>query len=368
MLAESISQHGGNLYEAVRNGGGKFSDFLDFSANINPLGLSPQVRAALLETMDAVVCYPDPDAVALKQSISDCYQMPVDSIEAGNGAVELIYLLCRALSPSRVILPSPTFGEYEAAAQAAGIPVERVLLPEKDNFVPSIEKLSRELQSGDLLFFCNPNNPTGAILGCQQLEPLIARASEIGAHIVLDESFIDFRPLEAAETCRGLIAEYSGLSILHSLTKFLAIPGLRLGFLLGRSELIRRIRTLRDPWNVNVMAQAAGVAGLSDAEYRRSTVELIQQENKKLFAGLNRIAGFRAMPPAVNFVLLDMGGAGWDAVRLQKLLWPQKLLIRNCANFVGLSAKYIRVAVKSPQDNQRLISIINKIVCGEDEA
>ena len=366
MLDESISGHGGNLYAAARGHGGSFADFVDFSANINPLGLSPRVRAALLETMDSVVCYPDPDAVALKQAISACYRLPVECIEAGNGAVELIYLLCRALAPSRVLLPAPTFGEYEAGARAAGLPVEKLLLPEQENFRLAGEKLSQQLQPKDLMFLCNPNNPTGTIFDSSQLEPLIARAAEIGAHIVVDESFIDFRPVAAAESCRGLIARYPGLTVLHSLTKFLAVPGLRLGFLIGQEDLVRRIRTLRDPWNVNVMAQAAGVAGLADAEYRQATLDLIQQEKQQVFAGLQGIVGFRALPPAVNFVLVDIGGAGWDAARLQAALWPHKLLIRNCANFTGLSAKYMRVAVKGPQANQRLISIIKKIVCGED--
>jgi threonine-phosphate decarboxylase len=316
--------------------------------------------------MDSVVYYPDPDAVALKQSISDGYLMPRENIEVGNGAVELIYLLCRALAPVRVLLPSPTFGEYEAAALAAGLPVKKILLPEQENFRLSIETYSQQLQPGDLLFFCNPNNPTGGIFDSRHMEPLIARASEVGAHIVVDESFIDFRPVAAEESCRHLIARYPGLTVLHSLTKFLAVPGLRLGFLFGREGLVRRIKSLRDPWNVNVMAQAAGVAGLADVEYRQATVNLIQQEKERIFTGLQGIPGFRPYPPAVNFVLADVGGAGWDAARLQEALWPHKLLIRNCANFTGLSARYMRVAVKNPQDNQRLLSIINKIVCGED--
>ena len=135
MENELIRYHGGNIHAAARDSGLAATDFLDFSANINPLGLSLQVRAALLATMDLVVAYPDPDAVALKQSIADTYKVPGECIETGNGAVELIYLLCRALSPRRVLLPAPTFGEYEAAASAAGLPIVRLPLPADDGFI-----------------------------------------------------------------------------------------------------------------------------------------------------------------------------------------------------------------------------------------
>ena len=154
--------------------------------------------------------------------------------------------------------------------------------------------------------------------------------------------------------------------MLHSLTKFLAVPGLRLGFMLGRPELVQRMKLLRDPWNVNVMAQAAGVAGLADREYRQASVALITLEKEKMRVGLQAIPGIRAFPPAANFVLAELGETGWDAARLQEALGPHRILIRNCANFVGLSDTYMRVAVKGPEENQRFLRILNMIICGVD--
>lgn len=368
MSADLIRYHGGNIYAAARDSGFAAADFLDFSANINPLGLSPQVRAALLASMDSVVCYPDPDAVALKTAIADAYQVPGECIETGNGAVELIYLLCRALSPRQVLLPAPTFGEYEGATRAAGLPVSKIALSAEANFVPDIAALSAALQPDDLLFFCNPNNPTGVIMTREQLEPLIAQATAIGAHVVVDESFIDFRPAERAESCRGLVGRYHGVTVLHSLTKFLAVPGLRLGFLLGQPKLVQQLGKMRDPWNVNVMAQAAGVAGLQDRAYRQETVRLVGREKDAMASGLQAIPGLKVLPPSVNFILVDLGKTGWTAERLQQRLWQERILIRNCASFSGLSERYIRLAVKQPTENQRLIELFKTIMCKEEDA
>lgn len=366
MTIEFARYHGGNIYAAARNSGLPASAFLDFSANINPLGLSARVRAALLESIDAVTCYPDPDAVDLKQAIAETYRVPLESIETGNGAVELIYLLCRVLSPRRILLPAPTFGEYEAAATAVGVPVEKILLPESAAFVPDLEKMGQQLRRSDLLFFCNPNNPTGVVFSRRQLEPLLARASAVGAQIVIDESFIDFRLEDQEESCRTLVGKYESLTVLHSLTKFLAVPGLRLGFLLGRPGLVRQMALLRDPWNVNVMAQVAGVTGLLDGGYRTETQATVGREKDLLWAGLNEIASIKAFRPSVNFLLLDLAATGFSAEGLQEKLWAKRVLIRNCASFAGLSNRYVRLAVRSSDENRQLIEMMNLIMSGEE--
>jgi threonine-phosphate decarboxylase len=366
MPVDSTRYHGGNVYQAARGSGLSASDFMDFSANINPMGLSPRVRTALIESIEAVTCYPDPCAFALKQAISSIYLEPMESIETGNGAVELIYLLCRVHSPRRIILPAPTFGEYEAAARAAGVPVEKVFLSERDGFTPDIEQLCQLLRPADLLFFCNPNNPTGVVTSRRQLEPLAEKAAIIGAQIVVDESFIDFRPPDKDESCRSLVEKCGSVTVLHSLTKFLAVPGLRLGFLVGRPELVRRMALLRDPWNVNVMAQVAGVAGLLDGKYRIATQEMISREKDLLWAGLSNIAGIKVFPPSVNFALLDLSKTGLNAAGLQEKLWEKRVLIRNCASFAGLSDRYVRLAVKTSAENRYIIGMINSILSGED--
>jgi threonine-phosphate decarboxylase len=361
MSEETTARHGGNIYAAMRGNGGGFADFLDYSANINPLGLPASVRQALIDSLDRVTGYPDPDAVELREAIAANYQAPIEWIETGNGAVELIYLLCRVLSPRRVAVPAPTFSEYGSAAQAAGVLCDQVPLDRQTGFAPDVAELARQVRPGDLWFLCNPNNPTGVILERTQWEPLVERAKAVGAHLVFDESFLDFRPTAAAESCRTLIGRYDNVIILHSLTKFLAVPGLRLGFMLARPELADRLKKLRDPWNVNVLAQVAGVAGLADDEYRRRTLDLIAAEKENLRQGLQALPGVRVWPPAVNFILADIAGSGWTAPKLATALREHRILIRNCANFGGLSEDFIRVAVKDAEKNRRLLATLNQI-------
>lgn len=358
-------KHGGNVYEAMRRLGGERTDFLDFSANINPLGLSPSIRTSLEQAMDAIVCYPDPEAVELKQAIAKCYRRQEEQIEVGNGAVELIYLLCRALEPRRVLLPSPTFGEYAAGARSVGVLMKEILLDAKVGFKPDVETLARTLRKRDLMFFCNPNNPTGVVLTREELEPLVVAAERVGAWIVVDESFIDFRLEREIESCKTLLDRYSSVMVLHSLTKFLAIPGLRLGFLLGHNNTIARLRVLRDPWNVNTMAQIAGVVGLADLDFRRRTVELVRTEKAFLFTEFQKLSGCRPLSPSVNFMLTDIGESGRDAKQLQEALWSHRIMIRDCGSFAGLSSRYIRVAVKGPEENHQLIQIMKMLFCGE---
>lgn len=353
-------QHGGNVYEAARKQGGSLADFLDFSANINPLGLAVGVRSALAKAIDSVVCYPDPEAIDLKQAIADCYEVREETVAVGNGAVELIYLLCRALAPNRVLLPAPTFGEYSAGARAAGLRTEFFALDAGSGFRLDTAKAGRMLRRNDLLFVCNPNNPTGTVLARTELMPLLAAAESCGAWIAVDESFIDFRP-QREETCKPLLNQFACLIVLHSLTKFLAVPGLRLGFALARPELVQRLRLLHDPWNVNVMAQAAGVAGLADRDFRRRTVELVQTENCYLFEEFQYLPGCRPLPPSVNYMLADIGATGWNAARLQAALLPHRILVRDCGSFSGLSSSYIRVAVKNRDANQRLVQTIKML-------
>ena len=355
--------HGGNVYAAMRSRGGEMTEYLDFSANINPLGLASGVKAALEQSMQAVVCYPDPEAVSLKQAIAKSYGLRCGQIEVGNGAVELIYLLCRAMAPSRVLILAPTFGEYAAGARAAGIPVHSLALDAAAGFRPDTKAWKRILQKNDLLFLCNPNNPTGVTLSRDELEPLAAAAAARGAGLVIDESFIDFRRNAAAESCKMLPDRFPGLAVLHSLTKFLAVPGLRLGFLAATESLVQKLRVLRDPWNVNVMAQAAGVAGLADDNYRRQTIELVEAEKEFLFQAFKDLPDCKPLPPSVNFILADIKNSGWNSVQLQEALWADRIMIRNCETFEGLSSSYIRVAVRCPAENWQLIQAMQKLFC-----
>lgn len=363
MKNPAVPLHGGNIYAAQRIHGGKLEEYLDFSANINPLGVSAQVKHAMAEALEKVTSYPDPEARELRETIAETYKVSESEILIGNGAAELIFQICRVVRPSRVVIPVPTFQEYELAARAEGIPVYKVPMTISGSFAEMpIAVISNELMKGDMLFFCNPNNPTGSIHKREQLIPLLRAAQEKRAWIAVDESFIDFRSAQQSETCRHLVNEYENLIIIHSLTKYLAIPGLRLGFLVTADRVVEALSHGSIPWNVNVVAQFAGIAGLGDLEFRMQSVSTLEAEKDRFAGLLAEIPGFNVFSPSVNFILLDIRNTGMNVAELQEKLWPHRIMIRNCSNFDGLSPSHMRVAVRKKAENDRLVSRLRDII------
>lgn len=355
-------EHGGNIYNAVRNGG-LFSNILDFSANINPLGLSESIRQALVENINNVTFYPDAQAHSLKEAISEHYKLNKDLITAGNGAVELLYVLCNILRPRRVLVTAPTFSEYEKAALASGAEIDYLLLDPLNDFAIDPTVVVKSIKEGntDILFIGNPNNPTGTLLTRIDLELILKAAEEQNTIVVIDESFLDFLMDDHLYTCRYLVPRYSNLVVLHSLTKFYAIPGLRLGFALACPKLTNKLHNGKDPWNVNSLAQCAGVVALKDNEFRRITKRLINKTKDEFYTQLQAVPGFKPYRPAVNFILINIQNTKMDSLELKTKLNQKNLLIRDCSNYPGLSEEYIRLAVKLPEQNQQLITELLKI-------
>lgn len=357
-------EHGGNIYALSPQNSRGIKNVLDYSANINPLGLAASVRQAILQGINHIVHYPDPAAAALKQAISRRYGIERDYITVGNGAVELLYVLCNILQPRQVLVPAPTFSEYERAARAAGAVINYALLDSTDGFCLDINKIIAEINSrhSDIVFIGNPNNPTGRLVTTTELESLLIAALPIRTTVVIDESFIDFLPDAAAFTTRHLLAKYPNLVVLHSLTKIYAIPGLRLGFMLAQSDLTRALHEHKDPWNVNSLAQTAGVAALGDEQYRLVSQQLITGEKERFYGELQQISGCKPFKPAVNFILVDVAGTGFTAGQLRQQLLAEGMLVRDCSNYPGLTNTYIRLAVKLPEQNNRVIGIMKQIL------
>ncbi|MFA5881885.1 MAG: aminotransferase class I/II-fold pyridoxal phosphate-dependent enzyme, partial [Eubacteriales bacterium] len=249
--------HGGNLREAAEKYGLEEKSILDFSANINPLGPSPKAIAAITSNLDAVTHYPDPEAKLLRQTAARLLNLPEELIVAGNGAVELIYLLMKVLGPRNVLIPAPTFNEYEIAAKINGSKIKDLLLNEWEGFMLNKQDIFNQWGDADLLFICNPNNPTGCLTQRKDLKEIIQKAGQLGKYVVIDEAFMDFVPDRAKYSVVDLVPKYDNLFVLYSLTKFFAFPGLRLGLGLGNRAVVQKINEIRDPWNVNCFAQLA---------------------------------------------------------------------------------------------------------------
>ncbi len=358
-------EHGGNLYQAARSKGANVEALLDFSANINPLGLAPAIKEAIGEHLPMIIHYPDAQAAALKEAISTYYRVPVEQLITGNGAVELLYLLCHMLRPERVVIPAPTFSEYERAAVAAGAKIDYCLLQEENGFAFDTASVLKAMTAKSVIFLGNPNNPTGTMLTRPDIMTILAAAAEVDSLVVVDESFIDFVENDDAVTCRWLVEKYPNLVIVHSLTKFYAIPGLRLGFAIADPQLIRLLHAGKDPWNVNSLAQAAGVAALADREYRQLSRATLAAAKTTLFQDLQSIGGIKAYPPSVNYILINIAETGLTAGQLRGFLFTRNILIRDCSNYPGLNGCFVRTAVKLPEQNSRLVQALQEILAGE---
>ena len=343
--------HGGNIYDAPAPHG----EWMDFSANINPLGLSESVREAIEGGIPNLIHYPDPAAKELKRAVADHYGAPVESIVLGNGGAELFYVLFHALRPKRLLLPIPSFSEYERAALSAGTEISYVRLREEDSFALPEDDLIADMRAGDCLLVGNPNNPTGNLVGVGVWERLLRAAEGKDVLVVADESFMDFREDAADYAARTLAGQSRHLIVVQSMTKFFALPGLRLGFAVADPETAWRLEAAKDPWNVNLLAQRAGVAALSDDAFRKMTLAWLREERSFLFGAFREMSDLKAYEPTVNFILLRLGTSLGRAADFCARMREQGILLRDCSNYPGLDDTFVRVAVKMRAENEKLL-------------
>jgi len=350
--------HGGNIYEAAPEGG-----WLDFSANINPLGLAPEVRAAIAENIDGVVHYPDPEARELKEALALHYGVPRESLVLGNGAAELFYLFLQTLKPASVLVPVPSFSEYERASLAAGAEVAYFPLDIASGLRLDMKELAEAAaeKKVEAVIIGNPNNPTGQLLTTEEIEDFLQFVGNMVSPpwLLVDESFLDFRGDGERYRAGTLLRDYDRLFVVQSLTKFYALPGLRLGFGLGRKELVHRLELGKDVWNVNLLAQKAGVAALGLTGYAQNTIGLVAEEKDFLWKELAKAKGVRPYAPTVNFILLCLDHL--TSSEFTAAMRQEGILVRDCSNYPGLDEYHVRVAVRTHRDNERLLKALAKV-------
>lgn len=361
MAGNAAFEHGGNIYAAARELGLPPAEVLDFSANINPLGLPPGLQEHLAAHLGEIVHYPEPEAASLRQALAEHCRTSAEQLIVGNGAAELLYLLCQVQRPRRVLVTAPTFSEYEKAALAAGAAVHRLPLAAEQDFTLPWGEVPAALAEADLFFLCNPNNPTGTLLPRTQVLRLAREAAARRCFLVVDESFQDFLSCQQDWSILPNLAAGelpAGVAVLRSLTKFYAIPGLRLGFLHGPAPLIRSLEAVKDTWNVNCLAQRAGLWALGCREYQEASRAYVAEAKEQLYRQLAALPGVRPCHPSVNYLLLDMAATGLSSAQWRRRLRARGILVRDCANYAGLGDCYIRVAVRRPEENSRLVAAL----------
>ena len=245
-----IEKHGGNIFKLAQKAGRRPEDICDFSANINPLGSPEAVRRVIISRISSLVHYPDPDCVSLIQAFAKRYGPAPEEIIAGNGSTEILYLLPRVIGASRAVVPVPSYADYTTAARLGNLPVEKFPLQEENGFALDLAALAGALRPSDLVILGQPNNPTGLLCDPDGLRNLAAIFPQ--TTFVMDESFLAF----TAGTQSLIIDRPSNVIVLMSLTKFFAIPGLRLGLAVAEREIIAGLQKILPPWSVNALAQA----------------------------------------------------------------------------------------------------------------
>lgn len=331
-------------------------DALDFSANVSPLGLPAGVAAAITNALPTADRYPDPLCRELRAALAGAEGVPADWILCGNGAADLIFRLALAVRPRRALLPAPTFAEYEAALQTVGCAVQRVFLREENEFAVTEEFIDAVTPETDIVFLCQPNNPTGQVTPPALVERLVRRCAECGAVLVVDECFLDFLPDRDALTAKQLLRDAPQLIILKAFTKLYAMAGVRLGYALcGDAALLEKMRGAGQPWAVSSLAQAAGLAALQETVYAGAVRALIAEQRPRMAAGL-RALGLRVMDGQANYLLFRATPDFGEKLR------RRGAVVRSCANYPGLDAAWYRTAVRTAEENTRLLQIMGEIL------
>jgi threonine-phosphate decarboxylase len=334
-IAEMTINHGGNIFAIARDRGWDWREVLDFSASINPLGPSPRVREVICRSTDRIAHYPDREAVRLQAALADAWNVDAYQILCGNGATELIAFVARICGGTAVSLALPVFSEFHRLFPGAGfVDLQRP------------EHWPRE----GLFVITRPANPTGWTLPLDILESYLSRSSAI---VVVDESFIDFA---SAPSALHLLPSHRGLVILRSLTKFYALPGLRVGALVSNRDW----RCRREPWQVNVLAEEAAIAALQDHEHTVATLELVARERAWLSDEIRLLPNTTPEPSDANYLLVR---TDYAAAALTEYFLERKILIRNCAEWPGIAGEAVRIAVRTRAENERLLAAWREFSC-----
>ena len=342
--------------------GGPFSithpspDILDFSSNINPMGTSILVRKTIKNQLDTIQFYPDSESTQLRKNLQHYTKIPYSQIVVGNGATEIIYNFCQAFLSNKtpVLIPIPTFGEYESAAKLSGAKVSffKTMNLEKD-----VDDFISKLPNNGCIFICNPNNPTGNLISKKTLQKIIISANKKKTLVFIDECFIELVP-DHDESIIKFIKKYNNLFILRSLTKSFALAGLRIGYGIGSKQMISILNKIKIPWNVSGLAQQAASAVFLHSFYLTNAKKMIKKESSYLLNYISKLKNFQCNTTSTNFILIK---TKMKSKTLQKKLLEKKILIRDCSTIRGLNNNYIRIAVKTRKENEKLIKALERL-------
>ena len=366
MIQHSDHFHGSDLEKIEKIYGIRKEDIVSFSANVNPLGLSGKLRASLADHLDVITGYPDREYTELRKVIAGYCETEYENIIVGNGSTELISLFIRIEHPKKALIVGPTYSEYEHEVSLGGGTSLYFPLKEKDDFVLNYDELIGQLnESIDVLIICNPNNPTSSCISRKTMRSILDVCKQNDIFVMVDETYIEFTSDYDDVNSIPLTRYYNNIIILRGISKFFAAPGLRLGYgITGNRDLIKAINSRKNPWTINSLAEAAGRLMFTDEEYIKKTKELICGERIRVTDALKKIKGLKVYEPSANFVLVKILSDDVNADILFDACIREKMMIRNCCTFPFLDNKYFRICFMSPEMNDKLISVIKRVMKG----
>lgn len=360
MIKHKDHFHGSDLEKIEEIYGIKKEEIVSFSANVNPLGVSPLLRSALSEKIDAITTYPDREYTSLRKCIAAYCGTEYKNVIVGNGSTELISLFIQIEHPKKALVIGPTYSEYEREIALGGGTTLYYPLKESDNFKLNVEDFLTHLnESIDLLVICNPNNPTSSSIRRGEMRHILDACKQHDIYVMVDETYVEFADDMEEISAVPLTNYYNNIVILRGTSKFFAAPGLRLGYAVtGNRDLIEAINTRKNPWTINSLAVVAGETMFRDREYIEQTKRLISSERARIFDLLKKNPDFKVYEPSGNFMLVRILKENVTSQDLFDRAIREKMMIRDCSTFPFLDNKYVRFCIMKREDNDRLLDCL----------
>lgn len=351
--------HGANLYDLSSQYGFSKEDIMDFSSNINPFGSSKLAKEYIVNNIDKVSVYPDPEYLELKTSISNYCNCSIDNILLGSGATELISSFIKTINPKKALILSPAYSEYEKELSKIECNITKYFSKKEYNFTINIDNLIEIINKDnyELIIICNPNNPTGFTFSKNEIEKIL---NNTNSFVMVDETYIEFTNTSIYSST-SLVDKYDNLFVIRGTSKFFSTPGIRLGYgLISNHKIKYEMNSNLDLWNINILASMMGEVMFNDNKFIENTYSLMIKERDYLVNELSKFTDLKIYNSQGNFILCEIKSKSITAKEVREKLIPKRIIIRDCASFDGLDEYFFRVCILKPEENKLLIdNLIN---------
>jgi threonine-phosphate decarboxylase len=364
MTTENVHFHGSDLEKIEQKYHIPKDEIINYSGNVNPMGISPLLKTGLSSQIEIVTTYPDRDYTQLKQSIANYCHTNIEHVMVGNGSTELISLVIQHKKTKKALIIGPTYSEYEREITLGGGSCFYCALDKENGFSVNLDTLRKQLNEEiDLLVICNPNNPTSTAINTSNMRLILDHCKKQNIFVMIDETYVEFAENMEEITAIPLTEYYNNVFIIRGISKFFSAPGLRLGYgLCSNEELLMDMNTHKNPWTINTLASLAGEIMFNDTTYIQNTRALISKERSRIYSSLSKWTSIKVFKPLANFILIELLDKTINSTYVFEQLIQRKLMVRDCSSFPFLNDRFIRFCFLMPEQNDRLLCALNEIL------